>query len=127
MDECKKNFNLIKEYLCSAPILPIFNINKQIYIETDASYKGIDASLKQPQADGKLHPVAYFSRKLSEKEKKMDIIHLECKAIKDAIKYWQYNLIGREFNVCSDHKPLRNLKTKFRTDEILGDLVHYLS
>lgn len=69
----------------------------------------------------------YFSRKLSEKEKKMKIIYLECKAIKDAIKYWQYYLIGREFIVCSDHKPLENLRTKSRTDEILGDLIHYLS
>jgi len=126
-DECEKTFKLIKEYLCSAPILSIYDINKEIYIETDASFKGIGATSKQTQADRKLHPVAYFSRKLSEKEKKMDIIQLECKAIKDAIKYWQYYLIGREFIVYSDHKPLENLKTKSRTDEVLGDLVHYLS
>lgn len=126
-EECEESFNLIKEYLCSSPILAIYDIGKDVVIETDASYKGIGAALKQPQADGRLHPVAYFSRKLSEKEKKMDIIHLECKAIKESIKYWQYYLIGREFSVCSDHKPLENLRTKSRTDEILGDLVHYLS
>lgn len=126
-NECEESFNLIKKYLCSSPILSIYDINKEVFIETDASFKGLGAALKQPQTDGKLHPVAYFSRKLSDKEKKMDIIHLECKAIKEALKYWQYYLIGREFTVCSDHKPLENLKTKSRTDEILGDLVHYLS
>jgi transposase InsO family protein len=125
--ECDDCFVLIKEYLCSTPILAIYDINKDIFIETDASYKGLGATLKQPQTDGKLHPVGYFSRKLSEREKKLDIIHLECKAIKEAIKYWQFYLIGREFTVYSDHKPLENLRTKSRTDEILGDLVHYLS
>lgn len=126
-DECEKSFQLIKDYLCSSPILAIFDIKKDIFIETDASYKGLGAALKQPQEGGKLHPVAYFSRKLSDREKKMDVIHLECKAIKDAIKYWQYYLIGRKFFVCSDHKPLENLRTKSRTDEILGDMVNYLT
>lgn len=57
---------------------------------------------------------------------KIDIIHLGCKTIKDTIKYWQYYLIDREFVVCSDHKLLVNLIAKSRTDETLGDLVHYL-
>lgn len=33
----------------------------------------------------------------------------------------------RVFFVCRDHKQLENLKTKCRTDEVLGDLVNYLS
>lgn len=126
-DDCEKAFNMIKDYLCTAPILSIYDYNKPVFIETDASFKGIGATLKQPQEDGILHPVAYYSRKLSEREKRLDIIHLECKAIKDAIKFWQYYLIGRHFTVCSDHKPLENLKTKARSDEILGDLILYLS
>lgn len=126
-DDCEQSFKTIKQYLCSEPILAIYDINKPVFIETDASFKGIGATLKQPQEDGVLHPIAYYSRKLSEKEKRMDIIHLECKAIKDAIKFWQYYLIGRKFTVCSDHKPLENLRTKARTDEILGDLIFYLS
>lgn len=126
-DDCEETFCLIKNYLCSKPILAIYDVDKPIFIETDASYKGIGATLKQPQEDGILHPVAYFSRKLSNRESRLDIIHLECKAIKDAIKFWQYYLIGRQFTVCSDHKPLENLKTKARTDEILGDLILYLS
>lgn len=126
-EDCESCFKSIKDYLCSSPILAIYDPEKPVIIETDASYYGIGASLKQPQADGFLHPVAYFSRKLSATEKKMEVIHLECKAIKDAIKYWQFYLIGREFTVYSDHKPLENLRTKARTDETLGDLIHYLS
>lgn len=125
--ECENCFQSIKDYMCSSPILTIYDANKPVIIETDASYQGIGAALKQPDVEGFLHPVAYFSRKLSATEKKMEVIYLECRAIKDAIKFWQYYLIGREFLVYSDHKPLENLRTKSRTDERLGDLVHYLS
>lgn len=126
-NECEESFEMIKKYLCSSPILAIYDVEKPVIIETDASFTGLGATLKQPHTDGTFHPVAYFSRKLSARERHFDIIHLECQAIKDAIKYWQYYLIGRQFTVFSDHKPLENLKTKARTDERLGDLIHYLS
>lgn len=48
-------------------------------------------------------------------------------AIKEAIRYWQYWLIGKSFIVFSDHKPLENMNIKSRTDEELGDLTYYLS
>ena len=126
-DKCEGTFNLIKDYLCSKPVLQIYDHEKEVVLETDASSFGLGAVLKQPDELGTLHPVFYFSRKLTPKEKRdYDTIHLECKAIKEAIKYWQYYLIGRTFTVCSDHKPLQNLRTKSRTDELLGHLVHYL-
>lgn len=83
-----------------------------VVIETDASYQGIRAALKQSDTDALLHPVAYFLRKLSATEKKMEVIYLECRAIKDEIKYWKYYLIDREFLIYSDHKPLENLRCK---------------
>ena len=54
-------------------------------------------------------------------------MYLECLAIKEAVKYWQHWLMGKEFEVYSDHKPLENLNIKARTDEELGDLTYYLS
>jgi len=47
--------------------------------------------------------------------------------IKEAVRYWQYWLIGKSFTVYSDHKPLENMNLKSRTDEKLGDLTYYLS
>ena len=125
--QCEDVFNEIKTYLCSKPVLAIFDPNKQIVIETDASKLGLAAAFKQPQEDNILHPVFYFSRKLSQSEKKLGAIHIECKAIKEAIQFWQYYLIGREFIVRSDHKPLESLRTKARTDEMLGDMMFYFS
>lgn len=125
--ECEDAFTEAKRFLCTKPVLAIFDYDKEIIIETDASGAGIAATLKQPDETGLLHPVSYFSRRLTPNEKKLGAIYLECKAIKDAIRHWHYYLIGRAFTVCTDHRPLVNLKTKARTDELLGDMVFYLS
>lgn len=85
------------------------------------------AILKQTQPNGKEKPVAYFSKKLNEVQKKKKAIYLECLAIKETVKYWQYWLIGKSFIVYSDHKPLENMNLKSRTDDELGDLTFYLS
>lgn len=126
-EDCERSFQRIKNYLCSSPILGIYDPNRPVIIYTDASGEGIGAILKQPQDDNILHPVAYFSRKLKPSERKRKAIHLECLAIKQAIVYWQHWLIGRHFTIITDHKPLETLKVKARTDETLGDLVFYLS
>ena len=126
-EECEKSFTEIKKLLCSQPVLEIFDKDLPIKIYTDASLEGIGAILKQLQIDGREKPVAYFSKKLNEAQKKKKAIYLECLAIKEAIKYWQHWLIGRSFEVYTDHKPLENLNLKARTDEELGELTYYLS
>ncbi|GBP53324.1 Retrovirus-related Pol polyprotein from transposon 17.6 [Eumeta japonica] len=68
-----------------------------------------------------------FFKKLNEAQKKKKAIYLECLAIKEAVKYWQYWLIGKHFTVYSDHKPLENMNIKSRIDEELGEFTYYLS
>lgn len=129
-EKCQEAFEYMKKFLSSQPVLSIFDPDLPIHIYTDASLQGVGAVLKQPQLneDSKTEkPVAYFSRKLNESQKKKKAIYLECIAIKEAIKFWQYWLIGRHFTIFSDHKPLENMKIKARTDEELGDLTYYLS
>lgn len=126
-EKCQESFETVKNHLCSKPILAIFDPNLPISIYTDASMQGIGAVLKQTQQDGEEKPCAYFSKKLSDAQKKKKAIYLECFAIKEAIKYWQIWLIGKKFTVFSDHKPLEKMNIKSRTDEELGDLTHYLS
>lgn len=125
--ECEDAFDKMKKLLCSQPVLAIFDPNLPIYIYTDASLLGIGAVLKQPQGNKEEKPVAFFSKKLNEIQKRKKAIYLECLAIKECVKYWQYWLIGRHFTVFSDHKPLKDLNIKSRTDEELGDLTYYLS
>lgn len=126
-DDCQASFDRIKDLLCRQPILAIFDQKLPINIYTDASLKGIGAILKQPQVNGEEKPIAYFSKKLNDAQKKKKAIYLECLAIKEAVKYWQHRLIGQNFTVFSDHKPLENMNIKCRTDEELGELTYYLS
>ncbi|CAB0005923.1 unnamed protein product, partial [Nesidiocoris tenuis] len=105
--------------LCSQPLLQIFDPQLPIKIYTDASIKGVGAVLKQEDEHGENKPVAFFSKKLTEGQKKKKAIYLECLAIKEAVKYWQHWLMGKQFEVYSDHKPLENMNIKARTDEEL--------
>lgn len=124
--DCQESFSKVKHLLTSSPILTIFDRTKPIFIYTDASGVGIGAVLKQKQADGLEKPVAYFSRKLSEAQQKKKAIYIESLAIREAIRYWRFWLIGRKFTVITDHKPLEHLNIKARTDEELGDLANEL-
>lgn len=126
-ENCEKAFTDIKKLLCSQPVLEIFDNNLPIRIYTDASLNGIGAIFKQVQDNGKEKPVAYFSKKLNDSQKRKKAIYLECLAIKEAVKYWQQWLIGKKFTVFSDHKPLENMNLKARTDEELGEMTYYLS
>ena len=124
---CEENFQIVKNYLCTAPILAIFDADKPIEIYTDACIEGVGAVLKQKQADNLLKPVFYFSRKLNESQKKKRAIYIECLAIKEAILYWQYYLIGRRFRIFTDHKPLENFNVKNCKDPELIQIMNYIS
>lgn len=126
-DECKKSFEEVKEYLCTTPVLAIFDPNKPIYIYTDASIEGVGAILKQPQEDESVKPVFYFSRKLNKSQKAKRAIYIECLAIKEAILYWQYYLIGQRFKIFTDHEPLRNFNIKNCKDIELLHILNFIS
>ena len=126
--QCQGSFDRVKLFLTSEPILAIFDRTKPTFIYTDASGVGVAAVLKQGQDDGSEKPVAYFSRKLSEaqRKKRAIYIYIESLAIKEAVRYWKYWLLGHHFTVITDHRPLEQLNLKARTDEELGDLAHEL-
>ncbi len=123
---CQASFDQVKTLLTSAPILAVFDHTKPISIYTDASGVGIGAVLKQKQDDGVEKPVAYFSKKLSPAQIKKGAIYIESIAIREAIRYWRFWLLGRHFKVITDHKPLQHLNLKARPDEELGDIASEL-
>lgn len=125
--ESQTSFDTVKKLLTAAPILAVYDRNKPVSIFTDASGIGVGAVLKQTQKDGEEKPVAYFSKKLTEAQKKKKAIYIEALAIREAIRFWKFWLQGRRFTVYSDHKPLQHLNLKARPDEELGDLALELS
>lgn len=83
--------------------------NKHIY---GCELKRNRSNIKQPQKNGEEKPIAYFSKKLNDSQKKKKAIYLECLAIKEAVKYWQHRLIGQEFTVFFGPQTVRKYERK---------------
>jgi hypothetical protein len=83
-------------------------------IETDASDFAIGAILSQKFEDGKIHPVSFLSKKLSDAEFNYDVFDKEMLAIVYALEKWRQFLQGSEFKttIFSDHQNLSYYTTK---------------
>ena len=83
-----------------------FRANKPTKIEMDASDQAVGACLCQ-QKDGKWHPVAYYSRKMSQAEQNYDIHDKELLAVVNALEHWRvYAESSSELTIFTDHKNL---------------------
>jgi len=76
----KRAFKELKQACMDPPVLYTFRNGEPARIETDASDLVIGACLCQ-QKDGKWHPVAYYSRKMSPAEQNYDIHDKELLAV----------------------------------------------
>lgn len=108
-DECQRSFEHLKSALVSAPVLKIFDPDRSCEVMTDASSAAVGAVLMQRDDEDKLHPIAYFSQKLSSTEVNYPVHELELLAIFKALKHWRHYLINNETLVYTDHKPLKHL------------------
>jgi len=66
--EVGRTFEELKKRFTTAPILAHFDVQRPVIIETDASDFAIGAVLSQKNDEGKLHPVAFHSRKFQAME-----------------------------------------------------------
>lgn len=94
-------FKSLKAILTSAPVLKIFDNNKQCTIQCDASKDGLGYCLLQ---EGK--PIAYGSKSLTEAQRNYGQIEKEFLAILSACNRFHHYIYGREVIVQTDHKPL---------------------
>ena len=99
--------------LITTPILHLFDPDLPCTVETDASKYALRAVLSQPGKDGRLHPIAFYSRKFVDAETRYATGDQELLAIVDTLKYWRYYLEGAKhpFTVLTDHANLRNFTT----------------
>ena len=104
--EAKEAFYDIKNVLCNEPVLYCPDFEKKFVLQTDASDLGLGAVLLQGEPDQQ-HPVAYISRKLFPREVRYSTVEKECLAVKWALDAFRYYLLGREFLLETDHRPLQ--------------------
>ena len=110
-------FNILKEKFSSAPILVHPDPGLQFIVEVDASDSGMGALLSQRSPDDhKLHPCAFFSRRLSPAEQNYDVGNQELLAVVLALQEWRHWLEGavQSFIVWTDHKNLTYLHSARR-------------
>lgn len=106
-------FERLKQAFTTAPILEHFDPEKPCIVETDASDFAIAGVLSQKGEDGKLHPVAFHSRRMTPPEMNYEIHDKELLAIVDCFARWRRYLEGSKhrIEVFSDHQNLAYFTT----------------
>ena len=110
-DECQKSFDHLRTSLISEPVLKLPNQDLAYEMFTDASKVAVGAVLMQRYGE-ELHPVAYYSQKLTSTEINYPVHELELLAIFKSLKHRRHYLINQECLIYTDHKPLTFLLTQ---------------
>ena len=120
--ECQVAFDNLKHKLISSPILAMPIDDAPYILDTDASHDSIGAILSQIQ-DGEERVIAYASRTLNKPEKNYCVTRKELLAIVFYMKSFRQYLLGRKFQVRTDHAALQFL---MRTPTPLGQKARWL-
>ena len=106
-DSLQQNaFDSIKKAISSVPVLALYDPKKSTIVSADSSSYGLGAVLKQRQLDNTWRPVVFASRALTDIEKRYAQVEKECLALTWACERFSDYLIGSQFTLQTDHKPL---------------------
>lgn len=105
-ESCQTAYELLKEKLCSAPILAFPRPGLKYILDTDASDIGIGGVLSQVQ-DGKERVIAYASKKLNSSQQRYSVTRRELLAVITFMNQFRHFLLGQEFLLRTDHSSIR--------------------
>ena len=114
----QKAYEDIKKCLTEAPILALYDCNRETKISADASSYGIGGVVYQLQDDKNWKPIAYFSRALTPTEARYSQIEKECLAFTWLAERASDYILGKEIIGETDHKPLVPLLTTHCIDQL---------
>jgi hypothetical protein len=127
-DEQEKAFNLIKELLCSTQVMRYPDFTKPFRLTTDASKTGLGAVLEQVEDNGEVRPIAFASKSLNPAEIRYSTTELELYAIKWAMAHFRHYLMGKPFEVYTDHQALTGIvKLKDQQNSRINRYLHYMT
>lgn len=104
-------FSTLKEAMCSAPILKIFDPTLETILQCDASQYAFGAVLLQRYPDG-LFPVGYVSKQFSGAQQRYDTREQELLGIILSLQHFDSYLYGLSFTVETDHSTLTSVFTQ---------------
>ncbi len=123
-EEQRSAFAALKQVLCTAPVLLVPDPALPFTVNCDACGYALGATLQQDQGRG-LQPVAFFSKKLSDTERRYDTREKEFMAVREACLHWRHYLhSGIKFQLFTDHHSLQYYKTM---PNLAGRLAHWVS
>ncbi len=96
-----KTFNHVKATIVREIVLAYPDYSKVFEIYTDASSKQLGSGITQEN-----RPIAFFSRKLSTKQRKYSITKIKLLAIVETLKEFKGMLWGQSIKVYTDHANL---------------------
>ena len=107
-ENCQSAFDKIKSILTNYPVLQSPDWTKPFTLSIDASDLGVGAVLSQHVSVNEEHPVAYFSKKLIDAQRKYSTIEKETLSLILALQHFEVYLQGTSFplRVVTDHNPL---------------------
>ncbi|RXN31806.1 Transposon Ty3-G Gag-Pol poly [Labeo rohita] len=106
--EQAKDFQTLKDALLSPPVLGIYDPNRDRKMSADASSYGLGAVIMQRWQEG-WNPIAYASRSLTQTEQRYAQVEKEALGLTWACERFRDFLIGKHFEMETDHKPLLSL------------------
>ena len=97
-------FDALKLASTLSPILKVYDPELPMQVRSDASGTAIGAVLEQWHGDV-WHPVEYFLKRLNDTEPMYS--ETECGMLGSilAIEHWHLYLVGRAFDVLTNHAP----------------------
>ena len=128
-DTTQSAFDRLKDALSTAPVVsfPRFTSGAgRFRLDTDASDLGIGATLFQEQ-DGEDRVIAYASQKLSKSQRNYSTTRKELLACVVFTQHFRHYLLGKRFELNTDHASLRWLMTFKNPTGILARWFEILS
>jgi transposase InsO family protein len=110
----QKAFDMLKERLSTADVLAHPDPKRPYEVMTDASDFAISGVLSQKQDDGTTRPIAFYSAKMNDAERRYATHEKELLGLIRAVEHWRCYLEGNEHPIIllSDHRSLQHLSTQ---------------